>query len=121
MLSHRQAEVNIGIFTAKEWTLNGVPVLPDEHIKLTNEDYNTKLKIVNAKRADSGTYTLTAKNKNGSDSATVTVTVLDIPLPPEGPLNVADVTKSGCTVSWKPPKGVVSLYLLIMNFNIPYM
>lgn len=89
----------------KEWLLEGNPVLPAENIKLTNEDYNTKLKIVNAQRADSGTYTLKVKNKNGSDSATVVVTVLDIPAPPEGPLNANNVTKSGCTLSWKPPKG----------------
>jgi hypothetical protein len=32
--------------------------------------------VIDAKRSDSGTYTLTAKNINGVDSATVNVTVL---------------------------------------------
>jgi hypothetical protein len=72
----------------KEWFLEGNAVVPAENIKLVNEDYNTKLKVVNAQRADSGTYTLKAKNKNGTDSATVVVTVLDVPLPPEGKTSI---------------------------------
>ncbi len=63
----------------KEWSLKGQTVLPDDHIKIKNEEYSTKFKVVNAQRGDSGVYTLTAQNKNGTDSATVTVTVLDIP------------------------------------------
>ncbi|ODM93780.1 Twitchin [Orchesella cincta] len=89
---------------SKEWSLNGDNVLPDDHIKLINQDYNTKLKVVNAQRGDSGTYMLTAKNRNGTDSATVVVTVLDVPGPPEGPINAMDVTKQSCTVSWRPPR-----------------
>jgi len=41
-----------------------------------SEDYNIKLKVIDAKRNDSGVYTLTAKNINGTDSATLTITVL---------------------------------------------
>ena len=87
----------------KEWSLKGLAVLPDDHIKLNNEDYSTKLRVVNAQRADSGVYTLTAKNRNGTDSATVTVTVLDIPSPPQAPLTPSNVTKSSCQLAWKPP------------------
>lgn len=89
---------------SKEWSLRGAVVINSDRVKVINEPYRTKLKVIDAKRADSGEYTLTAKNVNGLDMATVTVTVLDIPSPPEGPLRAEDITKSGCTLSWRPPK-----------------
>lgn len=45
-------------------------------VQVINEDYNTKLRVVDAKRSDAGTYTLVAKNINGRDTATVNVAVL---------------------------------------------
>lgn len=60
----------------KTWELKDNTVLPSDRIKITNEDYSTKLRVTNAKRSDSGTYTLIAKNINGVDKATVNVTVL---------------------------------------------
>lgn len=89
---------------SKEWSLKGVTVTPSDRIKITNEDYNTKVRIIEAKRSDSGVYTLEAKNLNGKDTATLNVNVLDVPSPPEGPLKVDNVTKSGCTLKWRPPK-----------------
>jgi len=32
------------------------------------------------------------------------VCILDIPQPPEGPLKPENVTKSSCTLYWRPPK-----------------
>lgn len=64
----------------------------------------TRLKVIDAKRGDSGVYTITAKNINGKDSATVNITILDVPSPPEGPLRADNVTKSNLTLKWKPPK-----------------
>ncbi|XP_025833492.1 twitchin isoform X4 [Agrilus planipennis] len=89
---------------SKEWELKGNVIFNDERIKIINEDYNTKLRVIDAKRSDSGTYQLTAKNINGKDVATVNVTVLDVPTPPEGPLRADNVTKSSLRLSWKPPK-----------------
>lgn len=86
----------------KEWALNDSPLFPDEHLKVTNEDYSTKLKVLNARRGDSGVYTLTAKNKNGTDVATVNVIVLDVPSPPKS-LQVDDVSKNGCKLKWTKP------------------
>lgn len=88
----------------KQWTLKDNMVVNSDCVKIVNESYSTKLRVTDAKRSDSGVYTLTAKNINGVDTATLTVTVLDIPLPPEGPLRVDNITKSGATVSWRPPK-----------------
>lgn len=88
----------------KSWEFKDNPVFSTDRIKVTNEDYKTKLRIQDAKRSDSGPYTLTAKNINGKDAATVTVTVLDVPSPPEGPLRANDVTKNSLTLAWRPPK-----------------
>ncbi len=79
-------------------------VLPGERVKITNEDYNTRLRITDARRADSGEYKLVAKNINGKDTATVFVTVLDVPTPPEGPLKDSDVTKNSMVLSWRAPR-----------------
>jgi len=89
---------------SKEWSLKGVTVTANDRIKITNENYNTKVRVIEAKRSDSGIYTLEARNLNGKDSATLTVNVLDVPAPPEGPLKVDDVTKSNCILKWRPPK-----------------
>lgn len=88
----------------KEWECKGNTIMNTDRIKLVNEDYSTKLRVVDAKRSDSGAYTLTAKNRNGVDKATVNVTVLDVPSPPEGPLKPTNITKSSCTLQWRPPK-----------------
>ena len=88
----------------KEWTLKGNTVIGDDRIKITNEDYNTKVRVLEARRGDSGQYTLTARNSNGKDSATLNVIVLDIPSTPEGPLKISDITKNSCRLMWRPPK-----------------
>lgn len=89
---------------SKEWSLKGVTVMASDRIKITNEDYNTKVRVMEAKRSDSGVYTLEARNVNGKDSATLNVNVLDVPSPPEGPLKVDNITKNGCNLKWRPPK-----------------
>lgn len=89
---------------SKDWEHKDNTVMNTDRIKIVNEDYLTKLKVTDAKRGDSGVYTLKAKNKNGSDSATVNVLVMDVPLPPEGPLKADNVTKNSMTLHWRPPK-----------------
>ena len=88
----------------KEWALKGNAICSGDRIKIVNEDYNTRVRVLEALRSDSGEYTLTARNINGKDTATLRVVVLDVPSPPEGPLKIKDVTKSGCRLSWNPPK-----------------
>jgi hypothetical protein len=88
----------------KTWSLKGNTVTANDRIKIVNEDYNTRVRVLEALRSDSGEYTLTARNTNGTDSATLKVIVLDVPSPPEGPLKIGDVTKCGCKLAWRPPK-----------------
>lgn len=88
----------------KEWSANDNLIINTDRIKLINEPYRTKLRVVDAKRSDTGEYKLIAKNINGADRATVKVVVLDIPSPPEGPLRADEVTKSSCSLYWRPPK-----------------
>lgn len=87
-----------------KWLLNKREVRPNDRVKVKHEDYNTLLKVQNATRAESGTYTVTAENINGSDTADVKVTVLDVPSPPQGPLKVEDVHAEGATLKWSPPQ-----------------
>ncbi|KAL1383363.1 hypothetical protein pipiens_013162 [Culex pipiens pipiens] len=89
---------------AKEWTHKDNMIINTDRVKVLYENYRTKLRVMDVKRADSGVYTLTAKNKNGVDIADVNVTVLDVPAPPEGPIRFENLSKNGVTMMWRPPK-----------------
>uniref|UniRef100_A0A0K0CTJ0 non-specific serine/threonine protein kinase n=1 Tax=Angiostrongylus cantonensis TaxID=6313 RepID=A0A0K0CTJ0_ANGCA len=85
------------------WTFDGSPVESDDRVRVQSEDYKTKFLVKRALRSDTGTYVITAKNVNGTDTAEVKVVVLDHPDAPRGPLDVSNVTKDGCDLSWKEP------------------
>lgn len=86
------------------WFNNETPLITFERTKVDNSvDYRTKLVTVNAVRGDSGIYKIVATNENGKDEAEVKVVVLHIPGTPNGPLEIADITKESCTVNWNPP------------------
>lgn len=61
---------------SKEWTCKGNFLVNTDRVKITNEDYSTKIRVVDARRSDSGPYGLTAKNINGVDQVTVNIVVL---------------------------------------------
>lgn len=86
------------------WSFGNKVIEPDNHIKIENEDYNTRFTMVNTKRKDTGRYTIRAENESGFDEAPVEVIILDKPGKPEGPLEVSDVHKEGCKLKWKKPK-----------------
>lgn len=86
------------------WTKNGETLDDGIRVNLRKESNRTTIRISESKRSDAGVYELTAKNLNGTDRCTVTVKVLDVPAPPEGPVQTSNVTKESMTVSWKPPK-----------------
>lgn len=86
-----------------KWALRSKEVKAADHIKITAVDYNTKLQVRMATRADSGVYTISAENVNGKDSADVDVIVIDKPGTPGGPLKASNVHADGLTLDWNPP------------------
>ena len=50
------------------------------------------------------TIQVRAKNSEGSDEAEFTVTVQGPPEKPVGPLEILEVNKEGCRLSWKKPE-----------------
>lgn len=87
-----------------KWSIGPKQLETGGNLKIDNEDYNTKLVLTEAKRSDTGTYTIFAENTSGTDEATVEVIILDKPSKPEGPLEVSDVHKEGCKLKWNKPK-----------------
>ncbi|XP_065220483.1 twitchin isoform X27 [Planococcus citri] len=88
----------------KTWLQNKTRLESKNNLTIESEDYKTKLLIVPASRQYTGTYTIKAENDYGSDTATFQVTVLDKPGKPEGPLNISNVHKEGCSLKWKAPE-----------------
>lgn len=69
-----------------------------------NIPYNSKFFNDKPERKDTGVYKITATNKYGSDFAEIEINVISKPGKPEGPLEVSDIHKDGCTLKWKKPK-----------------
>lgn len=63
----------------------------------------TVLVVRNAVRGDSGKYHLILKNASGTTESIGEVVVLDKPSAPNGPLDVTDVTETGCKLHWDQP------------------
>uniref|UniRef100_A0A3Q0KKY1 non-specific serine/threonine protein kinase n=1 Tax=Schistosoma mansoni TaxID=6183 RepID=A0A3Q0KKY1_SCHMA len=61
------------------------------------------LRIPKARRSDGGNYELTLVNDLGQVKTSCHVEVLDVPGPPEGPLEATDVNAEEITLKWKPP------------------
>jgi len=87
------------------WTWrDNIALKSTDRIKIENIDYHTDFSIINATRRDTGRYKLTAQNASGKDEETVELTVLAKPSSPQGPLEVKDITKTGCKLQWKKPE-----------------
>ena len=63
-------------------------------------------------RGSSDTYKIVVANAAGEGAKDLSVNILDVPSPPEGPLNVTDVFKDRCKLDWKPPKDTGGMPLL---------
>lgn len=82
---------------------NGQNVEESAHIKYTVFDDYIIIFIKGINKDDAGLYNLTVKNDSGSASGNFTVYITGLPGPPNGPLEVSDITKHTCTLNWKPP------------------
>lgn len=85
------------------WSVNGEELIPDNRIKHETTDIASIFYNKCAKRSDTGSYTIKLTNSVGSDSASCRVLVVDKPQPPQGPLDVSDITPDNCSLAWKPP------------------
>lgn len=85
------------------WTINGNEVIQDHRIKFDTTDISSVFCNKTAKRSDSGSYTIKLTNTLGTDSASCRVLVVDKPQPPQGPLDVSDITPDNCSLAWRPP------------------
>merc|ERR1711892_879425 len=89
---------------AKNWTKGGQNIDDSLRLMIINEDYRTTIRVNESKRKDTGVYKLVAKNKNGTDTMTCNVTVLDVPGPPEAPVDPKEIRKDYMIVHWQVPK-----------------
>ena len=78
--------------------------MDNSKLSLINESYKSAIRIAESKRSHTGRYKLVAKDKNGTDTCTCNVTVLDVPGPPEGPVEPKKVKKDSATIGWKIPQ-----------------
>ena len=86
------------------WKHNGAVIKEDlRRIFIKNTNSTTYLEIRESSVTDHGEYTITATNSHGSSSEVIKVVILDAPLPPEGPIDIEDLTSNSLTLRWKPP------------------
>ena len=85
------------------WSVNGNALVESERVDMQTYGKQTILDIAFAQRTDSGRYTLTIENELGKATASGTVIVMDRPSKPVGPLQVHDITREGCRVSYHMP------------------
>lgn len=78
------------------WSYEGNELKADDRVSMTVGPKGAKLTILNAKRSETGKYTLKASNDSGSDTATCDVVVLAAPTKPKGPIEARDVKKLDC-------------------------
>uniref|UniRef100_A0A8D8U7T9 Twitchin n=1 Tax=Cacopsylla melanoneura TaxID=428564 RepID=A0A8D8U7T9_9HEMI len=86
-----------------DWRAGGNPLKNDKRVTLENIDYFTKIHIRPLQRSDTAQYCVTATNTQGKDQVFIEVVVTDRPSEPEGPIQVSDIHKEGCSLKWKRP------------------
>uniref|UniRef100_A0AC35U477 Twitchin n=1 Tax=Rhabditophanes sp. KR3021 TaxID=114890 RepID=A0AC35U477_9BILA len=83
------------------WLINGKEVC--ERVVVENKNHTSKINIFSSIRSDSGKFEIKVVNEYGEQSASCNITILDVPAPPEGPLQISNINKEGCSLNWLPP------------------
>ena len=83
---------------------NGIEVDQNEHLKITVFDEYVIIFIREVLKNDEGQYKINVKNDSGQTSASFNLFVTGLPGPPQGPLEVSEISRNSATLSWKPPK-----------------
>ncbi|MCP9266046.1 Twitchin [Dirofilaria immitis] len=85
------------------WMINDALFTGTDRVEIIKKNKTSEIVILSSVRNDTGIYTIHVENEHGRDKASCVVTVLDVPGIPEGPAKINDITKEGCTLTWKPP------------------
>ncbi|OTF76669.1 hypothetical protein BLA29_001005, partial [Euroglyphus maynei] len=85
------------------WKLNDKDADGKANLTITNKPYNTRFECDKATRKDAGVYRVIATNKWGEDQVNIEVKVVGKPSKPNGPLQVDDIRKDGCSLKWNKP------------------
>lgn len=88
----------------KVWYYGKIEIKACPSVDITETETSVKVTMLNARRDDTGIYTLKAENEHGLDSAEVSVVVTVAPSKPHGPMKIYDVYAEGCTCEWGPPQ-----------------
>jgi hypothetical protein len=86
------------------WWKDDVEIKSDDLVKAVHTPNFAKIMFIPAKRTLRGKYVLKAMNQHGKDTAEVEINVFGKPTVPRGPLEVTDVTKKTCHLTWKMPE-----------------
>uniref|UniRef100_T1GA95 Twitchin n=1 Tax=Megaselia scalaris TaxID=36166 RepID=T1GA95_MEGSC len=86
------------------WLFHGKKLEPSNRVDSNFFQNELTFEIPFSLRSDSGRYTLELENEVGRCSASANVTVLDKPSPPKAPLNISNINKNGCHLSWGLPE-----------------
>ena len=74
------------------------------HLKPVQVGNKMMVEMENLQPEDVGEYELVLKNAAGEARTPFKLQVLTPPHPPKSPLEVADLSKTGCTLKWKAPE-----------------
>ena len=86
------------------WQKNNADIKEDlQKVFIKNKVDCAFMEIRESTVNDHGDYRLTISNSSGSYSQVIKVVILDAPLPPQGPLEMQDLTSDSLTLHWKPP------------------
>ncbi|XP_021346443.1 twitchin-like isoform X8 [Mizuhopecten yessoensis] len=73
-------------------------------VKITEFDDYVVLVLKESVEDDTGGYQVKVSNPSGAASTSFKLGVVSPPGSPSGPLAVSEITKSTCSLSWKPPR-----------------
>ncbi|CAN0167304.1 unnamed protein product [Lampetra fluviatilis] len=86
------------------WLKDGLEVEEDARTTLHRTSSQTSFCRANCQREDSGVVTLRLKSPCGSVSVDMQLNVIDVPKPPQGPVEFTERTGQCVTMKWKAPK-----------------
>ena len=78
-------------------------LVPVDNIRLSEIDGTLTVSLPSAQRGDSGDYVISIGNNSGALEVPMKLKVKAPPEAPQGPLEVSDIGKNNCTLTWKQP------------------